>query len=195
MADKPICVIPDCDNISARRGLCATHYRRLRLYGDPLKSIRTPHDKAIKHLNRVVLPYDGNECLIWPFYRNSAGYGMIRAKAANGYVHRMVCQIENGDPPSDEYEAAHLCGNGHLGCVSRKHLIWKTRKENSADKLLHGTHMRGERHPSSKVTDEAVRIIRSLRGIVSQRELSQRFGVSQGHVCRIQTGANWSWLD
>lgn len=46
----------------------------------------------------------------------------------------------------------------------------------------------GATNPQAKLSDEAVREIRALRGVVMQRELAARFGVTQQHVSAIQSG-------
>ena len=136
------CSIEDCQKESKYRGLCIPHYMRQWKHGDALKSVRVvaPKGEPNRFLNDVVLPYRGDECLAWPYSCDGGGYGHI---ANRGKVHRIVCAKINGKCPGDEYQAAHSCGNGHLGCVNPNHLTWKTRHENQADRLIHGTHNRG----------------------------------------------------
>lgn len=50
-----------------------------------------------------------------------------------------MCQKAHGDPPSPKHDAAHSCGRGHEGCVNPNHLSWKTKKQNQADRITHGT--------------------------------------------------------
>ncbi|WP_292637037.1 hypothetical protein [Mesorhizobium sp.] len=50
-------------------------------------------------------------------------------------VSRLVCEEVHGPPPSPDHEAAHSCDNGDLGCATKRHLSWKTPKENTADKF------------------------------------------------------------
>jgi hypothetical protein len=109
-------------------------------------------------------------------------------------VSRMVCEHVNGPPPTPGHEAAHSCGKGREACVTKRHLDWKTPAENSADKLRHDTHNRGERHGIAKLTREQAIEIQTLKGKVRQSELAERFGVSQSTVSLIQNNKNWSWL-
>jgi hypothetical protein len=139
----------------------------------------------------VVLAYDGNECLIWPYARIKAGYAQL---GGGKYVHRLACEELYGPPPTPEHEAAHSCGNGHLGCVAKRHLSWKTHAENMADKLIHGTHNRGERQGRSKLTEANVREIRQLNGIFLDREIAAIFGVSRGTINDIMRRTTWGWL-
>ncbi|WP_420136113.1 HNH endonuclease [Sinorhizobium meliloti] len=96
----------------------------------------------------------------------------------------------SGEPPSNDHEAAHSCGNRE--CVNPNHLSWKTSSENQLDKIEHGTHTRGERHPLSKLTSSEVSIIKGLIGSLSLREIAARFSVHEGTIRSIKIGKSWS---
>jgi hypothetical protein len=170
------------------------HYLRLWRYGDPLKRHRTPNGEAVSYLFETVLNYDGDECLIWPYARDFAGYGKVAIDGKIKTVSRVVCADANGEPPSPRHEAAHLCGKGHMGCVAKAHLAWKLPKENHADKIAHGTHLRGEKQNGAKLTEAHVREIRKLYKHTSQYKLGEIFGVSRGCIKDIVLGNTWSWL-
>lgn len=193
MATNRICSIPNCFNRYAARGYCFKHYMRLRNHGDPLGG-GTEKGEARKFYDDVVRNYDGNDCLIWPYARNPQGYAPITIDGKTREISRLLCEEANGPPPTPKHEAAHSCGNGRLGCVTKKHLSWKTRTENQADRLVHGTHSRGERHGSAKITEEQVHEIRSLKGHMTQQKIADRFGISCTNVRKILSGNGWSWL-
>jgi len=134
-------------------------------------------------LRETVFVYDGDECLIWPFAK-SHGRPRIRRE----FVTRVVCEETNGPPPTPDHEAAHSCGNGHLACVTKRHLAWKTHAENMADMIQHGTSTRGEKHPNARLTDGDVSEIRRLSSHNTQREIAKLYGISQSHVANIQSG-------
>lgn len=119
---------------------------------------------------------------------------MANRAGGSQLVHRVICERTYGPPPSDKHEAAHLCGNGHLGCVNPRHLAWKTSKENKADQLIHGTRMLGVKHHNSKLTNDDVRKIISLRDVMFQREIGEMFGINQQAVSLIQNGKRWQHL-
>lgn len=185
------CSVPDCDRKSRTKGLCPKHYHRLRKHGDPLGG-GTPHGEPMSFYKDVVLRHEGNECLIWPYNKNNMGYAMLNKV---GLVSRAVCEEVNGPPPTPKHEAAHSCGNGHLGCVAKKHLSWKTSKENKSDKLMHGTHLEGERHPNSKLTEEQVKEILQLKKRLPQRKIASEFGVHQTTISLIHRGVIWQSLE
>jgi hypothetical protein len=146
------------------------------------------------YFQNVVLAYTGDECLIWPFARNADGRARIQHDGRYCTVSRIVCEFEHGAPPTPRHQAAHNCGNGHGGCVSRRHLAWKTTLENAADKVLHGTVSRGESHGMSKLSESQVFEVLSMKGHFSQRKIAARYGVDQGTIKAIHNGKTWGWL-
>lgn len=194
MANSPICSVAKCGKpANASRGLCRGHYMRWYRYGsvtfDPRK--RPARDYYVKR----VVPFTGEACLIWPFTRDQHGYAQIRDDGKMKKVHRLVCIEVRGEPPTPKHEAAHSCGNGHLGCVNPNHLSWKTRSENQLDRAIHGTSNRGTRSRTNRLSEDDVRYIREQKGILSQKKLGDRFGVSGNAIHEIHTGKSWSWLD
>lgn len=193
---KP-CSVEGCERNAHRaekgaRGFCSKHYSRFRAHGDPLKVAGTPKFEVQEFYETVVLPYKGDECLTWP-YSCVSGYGSMRRGGKPVRVTRRVCQDTHGAPPTKKHEAAHDCGNSL--CVNPRHISWKTPAENQADRLAHGTHNRGERSGSARLTEFDVREIRALRGVVTQAALAQRFGVSPSHIAEIMLRRKWGWLD
>jgi hypothetical protein len=111
------------------------------------------------------------------------------------YVHRLVCERKEGPPPTPKHEAAHLCGNGHLSCCNQKHLTWKTRGDNASDMIVHGTHSRGERCGSAKLTRDQVLLIRELCEQFSCSDVASKLGIPYGTVYGIHKRHRWAWLD
>lgn len=193
MADKSLCSITDCDKTVYARGLCNSHWYRLKKHGDPLAGKAIP-GAALRFIHEVVIPHSGAECLIWPFSR-SKGYGQVRIGEKLVWAHRYVCTHVRGEPPTKKHEAAHNCGNGRGGCVNPNHLEWKTHVDNMADKTIHGTHHRGERHGQAKLTEADVREIRRLKGTRTPSELAESYGVAASTIRHIQVRATWSWVE
>lgn len=188
-----ICQIDGCEKPTKARGLCGAHYHRMRRHGDPHGG-KTAHGEPERYLREIVLCFEGKECLTWPYQRSGGGYGYVGKGSARLGAHRVVCEAYRGPPPSPRHEAAHSCGNGHLGCVNPRHLSWKTPSENQADRLAHGTMLRGSSHPGAQLTESAVQEIRALRGVVAGKEVARRYGVSRATVSQIQSRASWGWL-
>lgn len=147
--------------------------------------------KAKEYFINVVLSYDGDECLLWPFYRGANGYAYLTIKKRPYGVSRLVCIEAYGPPPSPDHQAAHSCGKGNLGCVAKKHLRWATPSENQREREVHGTSNHGERNGVSKLTADKAREIRDLKGKESQTAIALRYGINQTTVSRIHLGRYW----
>lgn len=187
----PICSIDGCDKPTYRRDLCVKHTKRLIRNGHPLAG-RTFEGEPERFMRDVAAKYAGDGCLPWPHRTNPQGYAQLTGGAN---VCRIICEAVNGPPPAPDYEAAHTCGHGADGCVNGKHLRWATRAENEADKVLHGTSNRGERCGSARLTREQVLEIRALAGTMFNRELADRYGVTETTVRDIRHRRRWAWLN
>lgn len=83
--------------------------------------------------------------------------GYYKCKA--GKVHRVVLTVFDRPPKKGE-ECRHLDGNSLNNHISN--LKWGTAKENTYDKLDHGTFVRGELVPNAKLTEKKVKKIMEL---------------------------------
>lgn len=194
---KP-CAVKGCEKNShsssfGKVGYCYSHYARLRRHGEPLAGRVSPGEPATFY-EEVVLNHDRSECLFWGFAKSSRGYGKIWVDGKMEYVHRLVCEAVHGPAPTSDHQAAHSCGNGHLGCVAKNHLSWKRPIQNHADKVEHGTLVRGEKHKMAKLTEDQARQVLSLKGIEPQSLTAKRFGVCRQTISKIQSGETWKVL-
>lgn len=136
--------------------------------------------------------YSGAECLWWPFYKGSNGYGTITMGNRPLFAHRVVCELVHGAPPFPEAQARHTCGKGKQGCIHPKHIVWGSAAENQADRRVHGTAMFAESHPNAVLTTSDVIAIRNrhLSG-ESNTELAKAFGVHRTTIARAVSRKNW----
>lgn len=191
MRDPKTCLV--CCKPHYAKGFCRSHHYRFLKHGDPLAG-RTSPGELLRWFHDVALSHTGDECLTWPFGNDGWGYGRLRIDGRDVKAHRYICELVHGAPPTPDHEAAHSCGKGHEGCIAPGHLDWKTHKENIADKLIHGTHSRGERSVRAKITNDEAREILALKGVEPQSRLAKRFGVAPQTVSKIQCGKSWPWL-
>lgn len=189
------CSICDCGKPVVAKGFCSKHWQRWRKNGDPLATRITPQGVSLKWIHDKAVQFAGDDCLFWPFGRQSDGYGTVQFERRKHLAHRVVCEFAHGKPQPADAEAAHSCGNGHLGCVNPSHLSWKTRTGNMADKVVHGTHSRGTKAHNSRLTEQDVREIRALAGKVPYRVLGERFGIAKNTARLVAIGKRWGWLD
>lgn len=191
---RSVCKVLECGKPSHARGLCSMHYcRSIRGYQgkSPRLGRRVSHEEIAAFIAEAI-QHDREACLLWPFGRAKAGYGTGWYKGRQIPMHRLICELTHGPAPSSKYEAAHACGNA--ACVAPRHLRWATRAENVADRLLHGTHNRGERHGASKLTREDVLTIRA-QSHRKLKELAAEYGVSISRISGIRNRREWAWLE
>ncbi len=94
MATPRICSIPDCGKRVLARGWCGMHYQRWERYGDPnhvLKPPKAPRGDPLRYFEEVVLAYDRDHCLPWPYLRDEHGRGRLFVDGKPKIVSRMVC--------------------------------------------------------------------------------------------------------
>lgn len=190
-----ICAVEGCGKPFYGRGLCQSHLRCLRLYGDPLKNRHARRGETWRFIEEVAKRHEDDECLIWPFGSGaSLAYPQVMKDRKTYSVTRMLCEARNGPPPASGMVAAHSCGKAHMGCVNPRHLRWATEAENNQDRNTHGTAPIGARSGTAKLTEEQVLYIKANPDFASDRELGVQFGVSKTAIHYIKTGRNWGWL-
>jgi len=221
-ADIPVCTKPDCNNVRYMRselcykhtsikngrkacaieacviyassfGLCNKHAHRFKRHGDPLGG-GTSHGEPMKWLHGIV-NYNGTDCIPWPFARGSKGDSVVVVNGTLSSAVRTLCSLVNGDPSDPSMQTAHSCGHGHLGCMNPVHLRWATAKENAADKIKHGTRLRGEDSPTSKLTENQARFIHKQKGFISAPRLARKYSLSPSAIYAIWAGRNWAWIE
>lgn len=170
--------------------MCASHYYKYNTYGDALAKRKRRPAPAIEFIE-MALEYEGDECLLFPFNRSKDGYARAEIGGKFVYVSRFICEEYRGSPPTPKHQAAHNCGQGRQGCITKRHLVWKTSAENIADKRLHGTALIGSRHHQAKLDEERVREIRRLRGCMKLPDIAALYGVSRSTISDILYGKTW----
>lgn len=130
--------------------------------------------------------HSGDHCLTWPGSRVWNGYGNLKYKDKITYAHRVMCILAKGEPPTPKHVAAHSCNNGHLACVSPRHLFWKTPGQNLMDRRAAGTLTKKRWTKRGTLSDSQIAEIVALKGEKNQREIAAMFGISYQHVSVIQ---------
>lgn len=114
------------------------------------------------------------------------GHGHWRTES----IHVLVLEAFVGRRPTSGHEGAHGDGNPRNNRLTN--LSWKTAKENEADKLIHGTHVRGERNGFSRLTTADVLAIRRRHASGEKgRALATQYGVTATQISRIVLRQVW----
>lgn len=191
-----ICSVPGCDKQLRAKALCAEHYSRaLRHHGDPLAG-RAKRGSRVEWLKSLI-GHAGDDCVFPPAEfgpRRYRGWS-VKIGGKKAIASRYLCELAHGPAPTDQhYDAAHNCGQGHVGCLNPNHLRWATPKENQADRVAHGTDMPGMKNVTSKLTDDQVREIRRVGYSMHKDDLGAMYGVTGTCVWYVIEGYTWKHL-
>ena len=119
-------------------------------------------------------------------------YLQVKIGKKRYYVHRLVATAFDGSQPKNSV-ARHLNGNS-LDNVA-DNVKWGTFKQNKSDEVIHGTRIRGEKHPKANLTElEVLEIRRLINNGVQNPELCKRFKTSYAAVYAIEHGKSWKHL-
>lgn len=162
--------------------------------------------------NHVRVTDDG--CWEWAGTRRK-GYGRLSIAGRNYSIHRLIYEDVVGPIPAGQI-VMHRCDNPP--CCRPDHLKAGTQAENLADMRKKGRANRapaepkpiraprlpakkkepvgqalGSRHGNSKLSEDAVREIRtSVEAGVSQADLARKYGVHQSQISRALNGKLWA---
>lgn len=181
----------ECDAPHEAFGFCTLHLYRWKR-GIPLSAEKGTHKGLLDYVKRHTT-WKGEGCLIWEYSRDARGYGQINYKGKPTKVSRLMCELIHGPPPFAKAEAAHNCGNGHLGCWHPQHLEWKSHYDNVQDTVRHGRVPRGEKQGGSKLTKAQIAAI--CRDPRSGASLANALPVSSSQISAIRRGKAWTWTD
>lgn len=128
---------------------------------------------------------------------DAAGYRLMLVQSETGRVyihaHRLVLEAFVGPAPVGQ-EASHE--NGVRADNRLENLRWDTPKGNAADKILHGTALRGEKVVGHKLTSEQVLEIRARKTAgEGQKALAEVFGVSTALINAVWKRRAWCHVD
>jgi len=139
------CSVPDCPEPHHAKGYCSRHYQRFIYHGDPTAG--RVRDGGVLEFLYAVLTTNPTGCPshgvldpsipAWPYAKGGNGYPQVVWEGRRRLVHQLILEWRDGRPIGKV--ASHLCGNGHLGCISPVDLCWQTRAEDRADAKRHGT--------------------------------------------------------
>jgi hypothetical protein len=136
-------------------------------------------------------------CWVWSAaLRGKGRYGTIRVRGRHERAHRVSWLLHRGPIP-DGLFVLHDCDNPP--CVNPDHLFLGTQADNIADCVHKGRFkvpdFRGEQNGRSKLTEAEARELLALRSSgLTQRQVADRFGISDVQVGDIWNGESWRHL-
>lgn len=154
--------------------------------------------KVVALLGNGSTPPQDSGCVEWTGTRSAAGYGQVCVSYMSTSPHRLsYCMAHNlGLGDIHGLVVMHTCDNPP--CLNPWHLRLGSQRQNMADCRAKGRNVRGESHPSAKLSNEDVEFIRrNHRPGVNPADrgntlvLAQTFGVAQGTISAITRGSAW----
>jgi hypothetical protein len=194
-----VCTVEGCGKPAEARGVCNTHYMRLRRAN--LVPIGTRAKAPVEERFWRYVEKRDEGC--WPWVgggRNDKGYGTLGGGGKGGktvLAHRLSYEIHKGPIPPG-LVVMHSCDNP--GCVNPAHLKVGTTAENIKEaydkgrKVCQPPHKQGEAHGAATITEQTVREIRSEQG-KTIRQIARERGLSESLVARVRHRKTWRHID
>ena len=140
-----------------------------------------------KHVNKT------KTCWLWTGAQINKHYGILTFQQKNYLAHRFSWILLHGTIP-DDLNVLHNCPEGDNSlCVRPEHLWLGTQAENCADMARKGRHFARTSRAlyRLKLNEEAIKVIRFLKGHISQTRLARAYKLHPSHISKIQSGQRW----
>lgn len=185
-----ICCIKDCEKRAKAKGMCAMHYKRAKLYGDPTKTLQKQLHGATLQERFDHYVDKSSDCWEWKGSPDPNGYGRLNIDGTPILAHRISWELHRHKITPDQH-VLHRCDNPP--CVNPDHLFLGDQVANNADMKAKGRFRPGVSHGidhgRAKLTEAQVLEIRAALG--DSQQIAERFGISRRHVYDIQNMRVW----
>lgn len=137
-----------------------------------------------------------NGCWLWTGSKHPEGYGCFDwHEIGEQRAHRIAWILTHGKIPDGKY-VLHICpGKHNTQCVNPDHLEIGDQTRNMSQAMDQGTFFKipkGEGHPNSLLSDEAVLEIRREYRRFNVKNLAAKFNVSIATIRDVAKGRSWS---
>jgi hypothetical protein len=131
------------------------------------------------------------DCWDWNGALNKDGYATFSIQGKSYRANRFSWEMHNGEIP-DGINVLHKCDN--RACVNPNHMFLGSQKDNVQDAISKGrqnqstknTHLVGENHPSSKLSNHDIEVIRTVyAGGSSLSDIAKVYSVNKTTISRI----------
>jgi len=133
-----------------------------------------------------VSPEPNTGCWLWAGAAFVQGYGELKVGAKKWKASRLSYELYKGAIGS-RLHVLHRCDVPL--CVNPDHLFLGTDADNTRDKVSKGRHLRGTDCRNAKLSDAAVREIRSSQE--GDWALGRRFGVNPSVIYQVRARKRW----
>lgn len=197
-----VCEVRGCGRPHNARGYCFGHYERWKKLGHPdaARPLNTHVKPSASMADRIARRIDPGlsdaECWMWRGAlggrkANGIGYGKFTVRGRQYDAHRVSWELHNGKPIPVGFHVLHRCDNPL--CVNPRHLRLGSNDDNIADMVGKWRHTYGERNPRARLTEDAVREIRTSG--LSRDELAAKFAVTTGTINDVLARRSWKHVN
>jgi HNH endonuclease len=123
---------------------------------------------------------------VYQLYLSDSGYWKLQIDGKSLFAHKTVLLTFVGPPPSKKHQAAHDDGNKSNNSV--QNLLWKTKKQNEADKKRHGTVTGGKPGLKRPSAEQIQRMIERFNDGDSITAIAADHGLHRWSVSRYVRG-------
>lgn len=182
------CSVQSCDRPHYAKGLCNSHWARMRRGHDLSRSFSRREWPFADRLWSRVDRKGPDECWLWTG-STTRGYGAFSIGGAQTYAHRASYILAFGPIPAGHH-VCHRCDNPL--CVNPSHLFAGTPRDNIDDKLAKGRQPHGSRLAQAKLREADIPVIlsRLAAGELHER-IAADYGVSRPAISLININATW----
>ena len=131
-------------------------------------------------------------CWLWSASLRNGGYGQFWVNGRAVLAHRFSWELHKGKIPEGKI-VRHRCDTA--ACTNPSHLEIGTHQDNADDMVSRGRslHLPGELGHNSKLSAVDVKEIRRLLSLqIPQKQIAEKFGVSQPTICLINRKKTWA---
>lgn len=129
------------------------------------------------------------DCIISPRKPGSNGYTTRTIRGVSYKEIRYVWECFNKRKIPKGLQVRHTCDVPT--CINPRHLLIGTAQDNANDRCIRGRTAKHERHGRHKITMKEANEIRTLAGLVPQREIGKMYGISPAQVWNIIHKKHW----
>ena len=173
---RNICIVDNCSKIAHGLGFCSMHYRRYKLYGDPLNGKRLPYNGRFKLPEykiwcKMKERCENPNCID---YQNYGGRGITILDGWENSFDKFYADM--GQRPSADYEIDRIDNDGNY---SKDNCRWVTKTTN-------------RRNKRTTLTKEEVKFVRQLLAKQMMNiDIEHKTGISKDVVCNIKRGKSY----
>jgi len=151
---------------------------------DITKLVFNPNQRSYS-VNSIGQVFNGNKVMSVRRGGYKKSYLRVQICRKDYYVHRLVLEAFKGRQ-QEGMQACHNDGNPLNNAI--ENLRWDTPKNNSADKIKHGTSGLGQNNAMAKITDIQAKEIAFCYQMVTSIELAKSYNIKPKTIVSIATG-------